>query len=187
MSTTENKSLLQHVFSETAKGNGKPFVDALAEHVSWTIIGSTPWSKTYEGKAAVLRELLGPLNRQLADRNTITAQTFIADGDRVAVEGRGHNTTKDGKSYNNRYCWVFRFANGRVVELTEYTDTALIESPLHGADVPGALRAFGPVAHVERRKPSINASVSHEPPAHAATDATKRTGTHAASPNPWLA
>ena len=130
MPTTENKSLLQNIFSETAKGNGKPFIDALADNVSWSIIGSTPWSKTYKGKAAVLRELLGPLNAQLVNRNTITAQTFIADGDRVAVEGQGHNTTKDGKSYNNRYCWVFRFADGRVIELMEYTDTALIESAL---------------------------------------------------------
>jgi ketosteroid isomerase-like protein len=60
MTTAENKSLLQHVFAETAKGDGRPFVAALAEDVSWTIIGSTQWSKTYRGKSAVLKELLGP-------------------------------------------------------------------------------------------------------------------------------
>jgi ketosteroid isomerase-like protein len=137
MSTAENKSLLQHVFAETAKGDGRPFVAALAEDVSWTIIGSTQWSKTYQGKSAVLRELLGPLNAQLAGRNMITAHSFIAEGDQVVVEGQGHNTTKTGKPYNNRYCWVFRFSKGRVVELVEYTDTSLIESALEAPVVSG--------------------------------------------------
>ncbi len=137
MSTAENKSLLQRVFAETALGNGKPFVEALADDVCWTIIGSTSWSKTYRGKSSVLRDLLGPLNAQLAHRNVITAHTFIADGDHVVVEGRGHNATKTGKSYDNRYCWVFRFAEGRVVELVEYTDTALIEAAL---DAPSVVR-----------------------------------------------
>jgi len=125
-----NKHLLQEVFAETAKGNGRPFVAALAEDVSWTIIGSTKWSRTYRGRKAVLAELLGPLNAQLANGNTITAHRFIAEGDHVVVEGRGHNRTKSGAPYENTYCWVFRLAEGKVVELIEYTDTALIEAAL---------------------------------------------------------
>ena len=128
MTTAENKTLLQHVLAETAKGDGRAFVAALAEDVSWTIIGSTQWSKTYRGKSVVLRELLGPLNAQLAGRNTITAHSFFGEGDQVVVEGQGHNTTRTGKPYNNRYCWVFRLSQGRVVELIEYTDTSFIES-----------------------------------------------------------
>ena len=130
MGTVENKQLLEHVFVETAMGNGRPFVEALADDVCWTIIGPIPRSKTHQRKAAVLEELLGPLNAQLAGRNTFTAQRFIAEGDQVFVEGRGRNTTKAGAEYNNRYCWVFRFSGQRVVELTEYADTALIESAL---------------------------------------------------------
>jgi ketosteroid isomerase-like protein len=130
MTAAENRKLLQEVFAETAKGNGRPFVAALAEDVTWTIIGSTQWSRTYHGKNAVLKELLGPLNAQLASGNTITAHRFIAEDDLVVVEGRGHNTTRTGKPYRNTYCWVFRFSGGRVVELVEYTDTALIESAL---------------------------------------------------------
>jgi hypothetical protein len=29
----ENKKLMEHIFSETVKGNGKPFVEALAADV----------------------------------------------------------------------------------------------------------------------------------------------------------
>jgi ketosteroid isomerase-like protein len=130
MTATHNKQVLQEVFAETAKGNGRPFVAAMAEDVTWTIIGSTQWSKTYHGKKAVLAELLGPLNAQLANGNTITAHRFIAEDDQVVVEARGHNTTKTGKAYQNSYCWVFRLSGGQVVDIVEYTDTALIESAL---------------------------------------------------------
>lgn len=130
MTAAQNKQLLQNVFAETAKGNGRPFVQALADEVSWTIIGSTAWSKTYRGKQAVLAELLGPLNAQLADGNRITAHRLIAEDDCVVVEARGHNVTKAGDPYQNSYCWIFRLADGQVVELTEYADTALIDAVL---------------------------------------------------------
>jgi uncharacterized protein len=131
MTTTgQNKALLEHVFAETAKGNGRLFVEALADDVTWRIIGTTAWSKTYTGKLAVLKELLGPLNAQLDSGNTITATTFVAEGDFVVVEGQGHNSTKTGKPYKNQYCWLFRFREGKVCSLVEYADTALIESAL---------------------------------------------------------
>ena len=130
MTAAQNKQLLQKVFAETAKGNGRPFVQALADDVSWTIIGSTAWSKTYRGKQAVISELLAPLNAQLANGNRITAHRFIAEDDCVVVEARGHNATKAGDPYHNSYCWVFRLVDGQVVELTEYADTALINAVL---------------------------------------------------------
>lgn len=130
MTAAQNKQLLQNVFAETAKGNGEPFVAVLADDVTWTIIGSTPWSKTYRGKKAVLTELLGPLSAQLANGSIVTAHRFIAEDDQVVVEARGHNMTRTGKPYQNTYCWIFRFNEGQVVELIEYADTALIESAL---------------------------------------------------------
>ncbi len=57
MTWHENKTTLAAIFSETAKGNGRPFFDALANDVKWTIIGSTAWSRTYVGKVSVLNDL----------------------------------------------------------------------------------------------------------------------------------
>ncbi len=128
MSESKNKALLQHAFSELAKGNGQSFIDCWADDFSWTIIGTTPWSKTYRGKQSVLRDLMEPLFSQFADRYTNTAHRFIAEDDYVVVECRGHATTKSGKAYNNTYCYVIRFEDGKARELTEYLDTALVES-----------------------------------------------------------
>lgn len=130
MSEVGNKALLQRIFAETEKGNGKPFVDALADDVRWTIIGQTAWSRTHEGKRAVLDELLRPLAEQFADRNVVSADRFVADNDVVVVEGRNHSVTRSGRDYANRYCWVFVLRDGQVAEITEYTDTQLIAEVL---------------------------------------------------------
>lgn len=130
MSEVANKALLQRIFAETAKGNGKPFVDALADDVRWTIIGQTAWSRTYAGKRAVLDELLRPLAEQLGGRNVVSAERFVADDDVVVVEGRNHSVTRSGRDYPNRYCWVFVLRDGKVAEITEYTDTLLITEVL---------------------------------------------------------
>ena len=58
------------------------------------------------------------------------AWRFIAEGDMVVVEGRGQNVTRDGRPYENDYCWVFEFRDGQVAALTEYADTELFRSAL---------------------------------------------------------
>ncbi|MFC5181234.1 nuclear transport factor 2 family protein [Actinomadura harenae] len=130
MSEADNKAILQGVFAETAKGNGRPFLDALADDVRWTIVGRTAWSRTYEGKRVVLDELLRPLSEQLGGRNVVSAGRFVAEGDVVVVEGRNHSTTSSGHAYPNRYCWIFVMRDGKVAEITEYTDTQLIAEVL---------------------------------------------------------
>jgi ketosteroid isomerase-like protein len=125
-----NKQLLQAAWAELAKGNVQPIRELYADDIRWTTIGTTKWSKTYVGKQALRDELFGPLYALFADRYTGTAHRFIAEDDLVVVEARGQVTTKAGKPYHNTYCMIFRLAGGRIREVTEYCDTALIEAVL---------------------------------------------------------
>jgi enamine deaminase RidA (YjgF/YER057c/UK114 family) len=59
-----------------------------------------------------------------------TALRIIAEGDHVVVEGRGCVTTKAGLPYNNSYCWIYRIAEGKIKEITEYLDTELVTAAL---------------------------------------------------------
>jgi len=130
MSAPDNKKAIENIFAELATGNGKPFADAMADDFTWILTGTTKWSRAYHGRQAVRRELLAPLFAQFADRYTNTAQRILADGDFVVVECQGRTTTKAGKPYNNRYCYIIRLQNGKMKELTEYLDTALVEAVL---------------------------------------------------------
>jgi uncharacterized protein len=136
MGAAENKQLMERVFGELANGNGRPFMEALANDARWTVIGSSPWSRTYEGKSAITDELIRPLFRQFADQYKAHAIRIIAEDDIVVVEARGEVTTKSGRPYNQTYCYVFQLADGEVRELTEYLDTdlanQLLERPASG-------------------------------------------------------
>jgi uncharacterized protein len=129
MSASQNKQLLQSIFAALAQSDARPFVDAMAEDFRWTMIGSNKWARTYEGKQAVIGELFEALRAKM-DRITTIGHRFIADGDHVAVEARGANTTRDGRPYCNSYCFVFRVADGRLAELTEYMDSELVTAVL---------------------------------------------------------
>src|SRR5215210_5937652 len=112
MSAAENKKLMTSIYEELEKGNGAPFVEALADDVRWTIKGTTAWSRTWEGLDSVRARLLGPLMAQFADGYRARAVRVLADDDHVVIESRGDATTKAGKPYRNAYCLVFRLEGG---------------------------------------------------------------------------
>ena len=126
MGAAENKKLIQDMFAELSKGNSQGFLNNLADDVQFTIVGTTKYSGTFNSKQELLSKVLGPLSSQLEGGLTITPENFIAEGDFVAMQARGKSTTKTGKPYNNTYCQIFRIANGKVQQMTEYLDTELV-------------------------------------------------------------
>jgi len=130
MTAAENKRLFQEIFAGLSVGNGRIFFDSLSDDFSCTVMGTTEWSKTYRGKEVVRNQLMKPLFAQFADTYKNELTRIIAEDDYVVVECRGSVTTKEGKPYNNSYCWVCRVADGKIKELTEYSDTDLIRTAL---------------------------------------------------------
>jgi uncharacterized protein len=131
MSARENKEVMQAIFAALASGDGQPFVDAMTDDFTWTISGSGPWGRSWRGKDVVRKELFRPLFAQFEGTYRNAASRFVAEDDVVVVECRGNVATKAGPRYDNSYCYVCRFgADGKLVELTEYMDTALCERVL---------------------------------------------------------
>lgn len=128
--TTENKQIVQSFFDDLAKGDGRPFIEAMADDFSWIIPGRATWSGEWRGKQAVREQLLRPLLARFATTYTNRAVRLIAEGDHVVVECRGDVMTKTGKRYDNTYCYVFTLREGKLTELVEYMDTELAADAL---------------------------------------------------------
>ena len=126
----ENKQLLQNIFKELSMGDSRPFVAALADDVTWKVMGRTQWSGTYRGKQTVLDDLLRQLQSRLADRYRASAERIIAEGPYVVVQARGQSVTTAGIPYNNEYCFIYRVENGQIKEVIEYLDTELVTAAL---------------------------------------------------------
>jgi len=130
MGAPENRKLMEEIFAGLANRNGTLLIERMSDDFRWINIGTNKWSGTFDGMAAVLRDLLGPLRARLVERSRTVAHRFIAEGDYVIVETRGDNVTKAGQQYNNEYCFVFRLSDGKIKEVKEYADTALVEAVL---------------------------------------------------------
>jgi uncharacterized protein len=130
MDTEQNRRIISHIMEELAKGNGAPFVEAMADDMIHREMGVGNWSAVRRGKQAILETLYVPLRRRYDGPATNTATHIFADGDHVIVEALGSATLKSGASYNSRHCFVIRMANGKIAEFREYLDTALADDVL---------------------------------------------------------
>ena len=130
MTSAENKKLMQEIFAGLANRNGTLLVERMSDDFRWINIGTNKWSGTFDGKEAVLRDLLAPLRAKLVERSRTVAHRFIAEDDYVVVEARGDMRTKAGVPYENEYCLIYRLRDGRIVEIREYCDSALVERAL---------------------------------------------------------
>jgi uncharacterized protein len=115
-----------------ARADSAPFLALFDDDIVWTISGTTPWSRTFTGRADVLA-IFRALAARIDGPYRMRAHRVIADGEHVVVEGRGDNLLRTGQRYDNTYCWVCRFRGDRLVELVEYMDTALVERVFGGA------------------------------------------------------
>ncbi len=136
MDAVDNKQLVRQLYAELSKGNTKSFIDCLAEDIRWTVIGTTKFSGTIEGKQNVVNKLFDRVAAQLNGPTKTTIKNLIAEGEYVVVESSGRVVTTTGKPYNNTYCEIFRLAGGKVKEVTVYLDTALINT-VFGAGATG--------------------------------------------------
>jgi ketosteroid isomerase-like protein len=135
MSAAENKQLMRNIFASLAEGDSQTLIDSMDDNIRWKIAAEGAWSRTFESKQAVITQLFGLLQTKIATRLRILAYRFIAENDLVVVEARGkNNISKSGVPYDNSYCFVFRIAEGKVQEVTEYSDTELGIKTLGGWD-----------------------------------------------------
>jgi uncharacterized protein len=130
VNTAVNKALMQKIFAGIAVADTKLFVDSLADDIVMRVTGQYSWSRTFNGKAALMKDLYGYLRTVVAEAGKTIPLRFMADEDYVVVEARGDMVTKTGVKYDNEYCLVFRLRDGKIVEMREYCDSVLTEKVL---------------------------------------------------------
>lgn len=134
MSAELNKQIVSDIYVAMARGDLAPFAASLHADYVWHLPGHCSWSRRFEGREAVQRDLLGPLFSLFANTYTAQAINLVAEGDTVVAEVRGDVMLKSGARYDNHYCFIFHFRDGKIAELVEYCDTDLEERILGNYD-----------------------------------------------------
>lgn len=108
----KHKAILQKGNAAIAEGNNEGFLSFCADDTEWTFVGD----KTLKGKEAVRQwmatEYVEP------PENTVT--NLIAEGDFLTALGDLTVKDKDGKAAHYSYCDIWRFRDGKIVELKAF-------------------------------------------------------------------
>jgi len=118
----DNKAIVQASFDRWRSGTGGPF-ELLSADAEWTIVGSSPLSKTYRSRQQFLDEVIHPFNARMSKPLVPTVRGIYADGDTVIMLFDASATAKDGVPYRNTYTWYFQMREGKVIKAIAFFDT----------------------------------------------------------------
>jgi uncharacterized protein len=121
-----NKALIQASFDRLKDRTGGPF-ELLAADAEWTIVGSSPFAKTYRGKKQFIDTVIEPFNARMSKPLVPTVRGIFADGDMVIILFDGEATARDGKPYRNTYTWYFQMKDGKVVKAIAFFDNRVFD------------------------------------------------------------
>jgi ketosteroid isomerase-like protein len=122
-----SESDVRALFKGLESGNGAAFFAHVADDVDWTVEGTHPLAGHYHGKADFQDHTFRKLEKVLSNGAQLHVANVITSGDWAIVELRSLATAKNGFRFDNRYCWVTRFADGKIVEVRAYLDSAMVQ------------------------------------------------------------
>jgi uncharacterized protein len=117
---------VRQIFLNLESGDGKGFFDHVAEDVDWIVEGTHPLAGHYHTKADFLARTFDELAKVLPQGAQLHVEHLLISDDWAVVELHSEATAKNGLRFDNRYCWVCRFADGTIVEVRAYLDSTLV-------------------------------------------------------------
>jgi len=135
-SPQENTEILKNAMSawDACKGgNYGCWLDVTSEDMQLRSLAQGEHGLDFTRKAQTRDDFLRYMDGLTSshDMNFYRADTFVAEGDMVVAIGATSWTTKaTGKVFDTPYVLVARFQGGKIVELSEYYDTAQVAATL---------------------------------------------------------
>ncbi len=119
---TRNKATIERSFNAWRDGTGGPY-DLLADNATWTIVGRSAASKTYESREAFMREVIRPFNARMSAPLRPAIRNVYADGDTVIVFFDARGTARDAKPYANTYAWFLTMREDKIIKAFAFFDS----------------------------------------------------------------
>lgn len=122
VTTARNKATVESSLNAWAAGTGSPY-DLLADDATWTIVGRSAASKTYQGREAFMREVIRPFNARMSAPLKPEIRRIYTDGDTVIAFFDAKGTARDAKPYTNTYAWFLEMRDGKIVAAHAFFDS----------------------------------------------------------------
>lgn len=130
-----NIALAERYYRALEDGDFEALADLHHEDVIFNLVGSTPVSGRWEGKAECFGPLVadGVVGKLVPETVQFSRKWRImcADDERVVGLMYGGGTATNGEEYLQTYCQIMTIRDGKIAELHEFFDTALVERALN--------------------------------------------------------
>ena len=131
MATEQNKEIISRYFASMNGAEGSDmFADIDTDNFRYIIAGHSRMAGVFDDM-----DKLMPLFMEFSENFTsmkMNLLELIAEKDTVVAKVKGDCLLKNGKPYCNDYVFIFHLKDGKIVELTEYCDSLLIEQAVFG-------------------------------------------------------
>lgn len=127
-----SRETVQLWFDLIARGDAQGAFGLFTDDITYNLKGTTPVSGFYRGMREIVEDFFTPWRKQIVGDIVLTVDELIGDGERVVALARGKATTIHGVPYDNDYAFVFRLRDGKISEVIEYLDTAMVETAAYG-------------------------------------------------------
>ena len=108
----KNKAILEEANAAIAVGDYEKFLSFVADDTEWTFIGDKVLKGIEDVRRWLAAEYIEPPENNVAQ--------MIAEGDFLTAVGELTMKDKDGQPVHYSYCDVWRFRDGKMVELKAF-------------------------------------------------------------------
>ena len=106
---------------ETADGTAIDKI--IADDFEMEMMARMPGVAPIRGKETFLKQMLGMLKAAFPKGFNMKFGTVIAEGPHVAIQAESDTVAANGRKYQNRYHFYFRFEGDRIAQVREYNDS----------------------------------------------------------------
>ena len=134
----QNKQIVGAWYAALAKVDVEGFLATQTDDVAYNVTGRTPVSGFFQGKKTLTEDIL-PLVFGALQTDTFQFskkwKIMCADESRVTGIMEAEGLAVNGMRYDQRYCHIFGFRDGKISEVWEFFDTALAAVALFGNEL----------------------------------------------------
>ena len=135
---SENKKIVQEWFDQISAGNVDAAFALFSDDIVYDLKGTTPVSGVYRGLDNIINQFFVPWRKQIDGDLGVHIDELIGEGERVVALGYGEANTVFNRPYKNDYAFFFTVKGGKICEIAEFLDTALVETAAYGRKLVGS-------------------------------------------------
>jgi ketosteroid isomerase-like protein len=126
----KNEEIVRRFFAVLSTGELEAIRATLHPEAIWTpMVKDVPGAGEHGPRDAIVDEFLAPVRGIFEEGDPKShVKNIFARGNQVCVETNGRGQLRNGKTYDNQYCWVIEVKDDLVYRIREYMDSHYVLS-----------------------------------------------------------